>query len=219
MGVATGVSWLFQAPTSPSRFATERWSHETTDRNLQSTRGGSSPLVPGRAMPNECRVQREATRRSGREDVLHAANPSTVGAVRRDPHGNAVLQASVRMFTSFEAPSRWAASWPQAGTSESHGGFSSVMYRARVATIGEGALRVARISTEPPRALDVHGTYEVNRSRRCDRTRAVRELHLSLPGEAVSPSPRAGGPMRRGRVPRRCFRNMTATIAVERGTG
>lgn len=186
MGVATGVSWLFQAPTSPSRFATERWSEEAAGRNLKGTRGGSSARVPGRAMPNECRVQREATRRSGREDVLHGVTPSTVGAVRRDLHGNAFDQAVHSSFTSSEAPSRWAASWPQAGTSESHGGFSSVVYRARVATIGEGALRVARINTEPPRALDVHGTYEANRSRRCDRTRAVRELHLSRSGEAFT---------------------------------
>lgn len=198
-------------PTSPPRFAPEEWSHQLTDRNLDHASGDSSPGQLGRVMPNECRLQSEAPR-SGREAVLHLGSASTFGSVRRDLHGNTQLTPGdlPSSFLGFDAPSHWAASRSQAGTRKSHGG-NFVMYRARVAPFGVDAICVGRKYTEPPCALGVDSTYEANRSRRCDATSFVRELHLSVFGEAASVGDRCPGV-----VP---FGKSTALRAVTRGIG
>jgi len=85
------------------------------------------------------------------------------------------------------------------------------MYRASVATIGVDAIRVGRKHTEPPCALGVVNTYEANRSRRCDATSFVPELHLSVFGEAASVGDRCPSV-----VP---FGKSTALTAVSRGIG
>lgn len=198
----------FALPTCPPRFAQEKWSQGSIDRNFHDAWGDSSPLELGRAMPNECRVQCEAPRQR-REGVLHIAQPGTVGSVRRDLHGSTQASCS-RSTLGFEAPSHWAASWPQAGLRASHGG-TSVMVSTVVAPFGVGALRVARKHTEPPCARWAAPTYEANRSRRCDATELARELHLSAFGEA--PTVGDGCP---GVVP---FSKSTATLAVTRGIG
>jgi hypothetical protein len=162
-------------------------------------------------MPNECRLQNEAPR-LGREGVLHLGLASTFGSVRRDLHGNTQLTPGdlPSSILDLDTPSHWAGSRSQAGTRESHGG-NFVMYRARVAPFGVGAICVGRKHTEPPCALGVDSTYEANRSRRCDATSFVRELHLSVSGEAASVGDRCPGV-----VP---FGNSTALRAVTRGIG
>lgn len=197
-------------PTSPPRSAPEEWSHQLADRNLDHAPGDSSPLAPGRVMPNECWLQCEAPRH-GREDGFHFGDSSIVGSVRRDLHGTTRFSSSFHpSFLGFEAPSHRAASRSQAGIRESHGG-SFVMYQAIVATFGVDAISVGRKHTEPPRVLDIDNTYEANRSRRCDATSFVRELHLSVSGEAACVGDRCPGV-----VP---FDKSTAMRAVTRGIG
>ena len=168
-------------PTLPPRFAPEEWSRHLADRNLDHAWGDCSPLELGRAMPNECWLQREAPRLRC-DGVLHPGSSITVGSVRRDLHGAPRFPGRNfhPSFLGFDAPSHWAASRPQAGIRESHGG-NFVMHRASVATSSVDASSVARTNTEPPCVLDIDNTYEANRSRRCDATSFVCELHLSVP--------------------------------------
>lgn len=201
-------------PTSPPRFAPEEWSHHRADRNLDHAWGDSSPLELGRVMPVGAvsNVKRRVSDARASFTLEHrAASAACGGTCTQPPISFRSFQAiSSRPILGFDAPSQWAAARSQAGTRKSHGGFF-VMYRARVAPFGVGAICVGRKHTEPPCALDIDSTYEANRSRRCDATSFVRELHLSVFGEAASVGD--GCP---GVVP---FGKSTAQRAVPRGIG